>query len=414
MGWALNDDGPPARLRIIGTHPLAGGGHLRRTLVATRPNAVRPDVAERFPDVPDAELGGFSIACSLLGLPREFGLRVEAGFGGSHDITIARIEGTRPALDTGFRPRFQPILVHTLGRAGSTWLTQLVGEHPQALAYRPFDYEPRMLDYWMEVARTLSHPRSYAQTVDPDVRSAEGWWTGSAREKGPLLLHRDPPVERWVETESVEELAAFAQRRIDSFYGRVAEAQGKPDALRFVERAHEWEETTLARELFDRARVVFLVRDLRDLLASRLAFNRKTGLAQFGYDDATGDDATGDEAYVHGTMRRQVAGVLESWRAQRDDALLLRYEDLMRHPRETLRTLLDHVGLESGDDEVAGVLERARARAPDRQARHRTTPDEAASIGRWRRDLPPALQEACAEAFGPALEAFGYEPAEAP
>jgi hypothetical protein len=31
------------------------------------------------------------------------------------------------------------------------------------------------------------------------------------------------------------------------------------------------------------------------------------------------------------------------------------------------------------------------------------------SIGRWRRDLEPELAEACEEAFGGALEAFGYE-----
>jgi hypothetical protein len=58
---------------------------------------------------------------------------------------------------------------------------------------------------------------------------------------------------------------------------------------------------------------------------------------------------------------------------------------------------------------VAQVLQRARARAPERQAGHRTTADETASIGRWREDLPPALQDACGEAFAEALAAFGYE-----
>jgi hypothetical protein len=49
-------------------------------------------------------------------------------------------------------------------------------------------------------------------------------------------------------------------------------------------------------------------------------------------------------------------------------------------------------------------------RVPDRQARHKTSSDEAASIGRWRTDLPPALQDACDEAFAESLAAFGYEP----
>jgi hypothetical protein len=40
---------------------------------------------------------------------------------------------------------------------------------------------------------------------------------------------------------------------------------------------------------------------------------------------------------------------------------------------------------------------------------HRTVPDPADSIGRWRTDLSPELQSACEEALGPALRSFGYE-----
>ena len=68
--------------------------------------------------------------------------------------------------------------------------------------------------FWQEAER-LPDGSDYVVVARPDVRSAEGWWTGRAREKGPLLLHRDPPIERWVETESVEELAAVLR-----VYGR--------------------------------------------------------------------------------------------------------------------------------------------------------------------------------------------------
>ena len=89
--------------------------------------------------------------------------------------------------------------------------------------------------------------------------------------------------------------------------------------------------------------------------------------------------------------------------------MLLRYEDLMLRPQETLGELFEHIGLAADGDTVSQVLERARARAPERQAGHRTTADENASIGRWRNDLPEALQAACAEAFAGPLAAFGYE-----
>ena len=377
--------------------PAGESGTLRRVLVATPPNERRPGVA-------GGELCGFTTACSLLGLPLEFTLQVEAGFGGPRPATVARVEGRRDRLETGYRPHLQPILLCTLGRAGSTWVTQVVGAHPEALAYRPFDFEPRMLDYWMEIVRTLSHPHGYAQAIHPDVTGPRAWFEGRTRAMGPLFLDGDPAVERWVERDSIEELAAFAQRRVDSFYARVAQDQAKAGARRFVERAHEWHEVMLARELYEDARVVFLVRDLRDVLASRLAFNRKTGLRQFGAD-AAGDD----EAYVRGAMREEAAALVQSWRAQEGSSFLLRYEDLVERPAETARALFAQVGLDAAAPTVEATLARAAARMPERQAGHGTTPDPAASIGRWRRDLDPALQAACAEAFGESLAAFGYE-----
>ena len=74
-----------------------------------------------------------------------------------------------------------------------------------------------------------------------------------------------------------------------------------------------------------------------------------------------------------------------------------------------MRELFGQLGLSADAETVAQVLERARARAPERQAGHRTTVNEQASMGRWRDDLSPALQEACAEAFAAPLAAFGYE-----
>jgi hypothetical protein len=40
---------------------------------------------------------------------------------------------------------------------------------------------------------------------------------------------------------------------------------------------------------------------------------------------------------------------------------------------------------------------------------HRTSPDIAASIGRWRRDLSPELQERSCEILEEVLAGFGYE-----
>jgi hypothetical protein len=377
-------EGRPRRIRVVAVEPL------RRTLVAAAPNTSPP--------------GGFSTAVSLLGVPAEFALEVEAVFNAATPATIARIDGRRPPLRAAAEPRHAPILLKTLGRAGSTWVTHLIGAHPQALAYRPFDFEPRVLDYWMEILRSLAQPYSYAQAINPDVDEGRGWFVGRRRALGPVELGADPAVEDWVETRSIEELATFALQRVDCFYDAVAESEQKPQASRFVERGHELHELVLVRELYRDARIVFLVRDMRDLLASRLAFNRKTGVSQFGLD---GSESTED--YVRGTMRREIEDLRETWNALAGEAMLLRYEDLITEPHATAQKLFAHTQLDADDQTVADVLGRARESRPERQAGHKTSGDDTASIDRWQRDLPADVQQACAETFAESLAAFGYE-----
>src|SRR5215207_7576910 len=71
QGWALAPEGPPRRVRVVGTAELGSGEPLRRILVATPPNKRRADVAARFPEISGSESSGFTTACSLLGLPRD-------------------------------------------------------------------------------------------------------------------------------------------------------------------------------------------------------------------------------------------------------------------------------------------------------------------------------------------------------
>ena len=55
------------------------------------------------------------------------------------------------------------------------------------------------------------------------------------------------------------------------------------------------------------------------------------------------------------------------------------------------------------------MIERA-ARETASSRDHQTSGSVTASIGRWRRDLSPEMQEAATVTFRKALIAFGYEP----
>ena len=402
-GWALAASGPPDRVDVVATVPLAGGGELRRTLVSVAPAVPRPRVAERFPDVRESGACGFYAGCTLLGLPTEFELQIEARFG-SRATRIGTVRGLRPALPANGPSPIDPLLVMTMGRAGSTWLTRLLGEHPGVVAYRPFQFEPRLTSYWLEILRTLSNPQTYAQGIDSDVRGGQPWWLGERREWGPL----DIPDERlleWLETDSLEDLAGFCHSRIAGFYEQAAAAAGKAGVRRFAERVQDWQDIVLAAELFPGSREAFLVRDFRDVLASRLAFNRKTGKVRFGREEASSD-----EEYVHVQMRREVATLLETWRARQDNALLVGYEELVHRPHQTLATLFQHADLAADDATVEEVLRRGDELPAEQREWHMTAGGGPESVGRWRSDLSPALRRAAEEAFGEALAAFGYEP----
>ena len=91
-------------------------------------------------------------------------------------------------------------------------------------------------------------------------------------------------------------------------------------------------------------------------------------------------------------------------------AQLVRYEDLILHPAQTLRGVLEQAGLDSSQGRIDAMLSRAAEPIPG-MALHSTSGGAEASIGRWRHDLEPRLQEVCDQAFAGALDEFGYEPA---
>ncbi|HET9593720.1 MAG TPA: sulfotransferase domain-containing protein, partial [Solirubrobacterales bacterium] len=150
------------------------------------------------------------------------------------------------------------------------------------------------------------------------------------------------------------------------------------------------------------AREVILVRDFRDMLCSVIAFNQKRGYQAFGRADV-GSDAE----YVETTVANSAKRLLRRMRERGGEAHLVRYEDLIQEPAETLAAMMGYLGLDAGDDSVAAVLARAEKESLDE---HRTTSKASESIGRWQRDLSPELAQVCAEVLDPVLTEFGYEP----
>lgn len=388
-GAAVGDGAPVTHVEVVGP-----GG-----VIHTAPcDAARPALAAERPDLAGAEDSGFYATVGGLDLHREFQLRVRAVLADDARAHIGTITGRRAPLQTGFAVRMQPLMVTGPGRSGSTIFMQMLSAHPEVVAWPPFSEEPRVVTYWIEVLRALARPDSFMRQIAPAGDLNEDWWLGG-RDPRPRALS-DVGVQAWLAGDGVEELAVFAQSRIESLYDRVAADAGRGGATYFAEKLRNDIVSDLAWELYPEGREVFLVRDPRDVLCSVLASNRKRGERPPPADPLR---------WIGEVFEGRIEAVAESWERRRDRAHLVRYEDLMLEPAATLADLLDYLKLDAAEDVVARMLTSAERPLPG-MSEHRTTPDAHASIGRFARDLDPVLIEECERRLGAAIALFGYPP----
>jgi hypothetical protein len=292
-----------------------------------------------------------------------------------------------------------PLMLTSLGRSGSTWVMGLLARHPDIIAHDPHRFDSRIASYWAHVFATLSHPRSHRQSLIPQELGNDLWWVS-----GPLppdAVMPDPPVARFVEHDTVIATADFCLRRIDAFYHHLAATLNRPIPPLFIEKFDPRLARITLRNLCPNAREIVLLRDPRDTLCSVLAFNKKRGYASFGRE-AVGSD----EDYI-----RWYAGPLSLLRYTLDTpsrpVTVLRYEDLIRQPRETLRSLLTALSLDASEATTANLLAHPDSDILDL---HRTTASPGASVARWKTDLPQSLRAAVRTHLDPLLLALGYEP----
>jgi hypothetical protein len=242
----------------------------------------------------------------------------------------------------------------------------------------------------------LAAPGAFRRQITPNGPLDDHWWVG-ARQPFPRRIV-DEELQAWIGGESIEELARFCLARIDGFYVRVAERFARSRAKYFAEKLAP-ASGGLLRELEPRTREIFLVRDFRDVVASIFAYNERRGVQGFGRARLPTD-----AEYVEDWFSSSVDEFVHAWRTRSEGAHLMRYEDLVRQPRETLERTLDYLELEAAPPTLDAMLD-SLAKAPSEF--HRTS-DAQDSIGRWQRDLSTEVRAACERSLAPALREFGY------
>lgn len=291
---------------------------------------------------------------------------------------------------TASRRELLPVLVHGLGRSGTTLLMQLLGTSPQVAFDRAPPCENRYLTYLVRLCRLLdpNHPREASWHQDAMMHDLDGR-VGPPPWSDPALLRtgaEDAPF------------AMLALRSVWSTFSEVAARNTRPEAPAsvryYAEKAPRW--LVRALPVLGGGRALHLVRDPRDVYMSVLAFNRRRGYAAFGRNEGMSDDD-----YLAIFLATQCEFLADVAALQdTDTSLRVRYEDLVADLGQEAVRIGGWLGITLDPDAVL----QARPRLRD----HTTSSSPQASVGRWRKGMPAATVERFAVELGDSLRALGY------
>lgn len=240
-----------------------------------------------------------------------------------------------------------------------------------------------------------THPRIHCGTELRVVQALAGLWS-SAEQSARALLSTAYAVDS-------EYLRRIFVDLVLSFLRPGWQASGKPrvaektpfNVLVFPE----------LRRLFPRAALVHIIRDVRDVVASRLE-----------RDQATAAGTSMDTVARARALATEWAGVMDIRKEMLADSELcrgyfeLRYEDLVNRPADALEALFAFVG-EHFDPCVLDFhrVSRNVDGSEEWSAAAVRRPIFSSSSGRWRQALNVEQVAAILQVAGPTLEALGYD-----
>jgi hypothetical protein len=159
------------------------------------------------------------------------------------------------------------------------------------------------------------------------------------------------------------------------------------------------------------SRLLFLLRDGRDVVDSELAGNRAGAWVTREFPGLRGIDEDERRAFVIQSAHKwlwRTEVVQRAFAEHPGRKLVLRYEDLLLDPQARLAELFRWLDLEVTYGQLAGWIGRNRFGGA---AAERTGPGEfarSATPGGWRANLTGDEQAVIAEILGPKLREFGY------
>ena len=278
---------------------------------------------------------------------------------------------------------FSPIISTSIGRSGSTWLQHLLGSHSNISAYNDATYE-------LNVARDIVN--SMVDYLDKGPFSKDYWRNVKTKDRESVL----DKVETWNNTsinnalEKIEELYSVNSDGVLSEYPKYYTEKNLNPVYFY-------------REAYKGAKEIFLVRDFRDVVTSMIAANKAWGRNAFGRSKVNSD-----EEMIKYRAKIARPWLLDTWRQRQYDSLLVKYEELILSPKETLNDILAFLDLDHSSDAINRLLQRAQKSDDSIRSSHITSGKVKKSVNRWQRDLSPELIELTELEFKDFFIEFGY------
>jgi Sulfotransferase family len=312
---------------------------------------------------------------------------------------------------------FESRLVWIMGapRTGSTWLLRLL-IHPWILARgtpsglrAPLPRRGRQLPDVVPIDESylLHHlaplrplPGEPAEQPPPDAFVVNG-----DRRADPSYFFSDAFEGAWQ-----PELRRLVLTRLHAQSQRAAREHGLADPLVLIKEPNGSHAAELAMSLLPRSRLIFLLRDGRDVIDSLL--DARGAEAWIGAGNMDMSDPAERLAYVRLQARLWLnsTNAVQSAYAAHPEELrrTVRYEDLRAHTLEALRPLAAWLGLASDDAALRDAAEANAFEAIPRRLRGSGTPRRSATPGLWRENMTAAEQDAMEQIIGPKLRELGY------
>jgi hypothetical protein len=388
-GWAANSEFPDRRLEL---RVLVNGVERGRT-VAGRPRADLANLGKygdgkhgfafAFPEpLPADQDNTISVhfAADMGLLPN--GERVIP-----RDPSFVAAAPSAGAANAGDDAGPDPILVTAPGRSGTTYLMNCLAAAPQIVVAELVPYEVRLLSYYAAAFAVLTAPADTERSTHPDKLEGDGFHIGFNPFNGPQYAHAfrgraalDYFNQNWVP----QHLGAALAGTVREYYQRLAVDRGKGSVAYFAEKNNNLHRPTrmFVRRVFPRMREIVIVRDPRDVLCSHMA-----------YFDSSQDKAFHQLSH----SCRQLATIHGN---AGPELCVIRYEDMIAGDPATFSRVSGFL-----DATVAPVETEAGG---EMFRKHGTSDTPAASIGRWRHDLPAEMRARSSQDWGEFLDRFGY------